>query len=253
MSYKYIFILFIIFLTSCNEQSKKINYNNNFKFYSNKGFALVYDETLVKKRIVNRKINEKSLTVLSNNLDPETAVRITNLINGNFLVAKIGKKTKFPPFYNSVISKRIASELNVDLNEPYIEIETINNKDSFIAGKAKMYKEEKKVANKAPVENIIIKNIGNIKIAEEKKIIINKNKNNFNYIIKIADFYFEDSAKMLKNRLLSEFGVNNVKIIKISKNNFRVFKGPYNTLDSIKDQFNDIIKLDFDNIDIIKL
>tara|TARA_B100001741_G_scaffold149915_1_gene123746 strand:- start:491 stop:1252 length:762 start_codon:yes stop_codon:yes gene_type:complete len=253
MSYKYIFILFIIFLNSCAEQQKKINYNKNFKFYANKGFTLVYDEKLLKKKIVNRKIKERSLTVLSNNLEPETPVRITNLINGEFLVAKVGKETKFPFFYNSVISKRIAKELNLDLDEPYIEIKTINSKDSFIVGKAKMYKEEKKVADKAPVENITIKNIGNAKVNEEKKQIIAKTKNNFNYIIKIADFYFEDSAKILKNRLSSEFNINNLKITKISKNKFRVFKGPYKNIDSIKNQFNDIIKLDFDNIEIIKL
>ena len=50
MSYKYIFILFIIFLNSCAEQQKKINYNKNFKFYANKGFTLVYDEKLLKKK-----------------------------------------------------------------------------------------------------------------------------------------------------------------------------------------------------------
>ena len=44
-----------------------------------------------------------------------------------------------------------------------------------------------------------------------------KSKDIFNYIIKIADLYFLDSAKILKKRLANEYNINNVKIIKIIK------------------------------------
>ena len=39
----------------------------------------------------------------------------------------------------------------------------------------------------------------------------------------------------------------------MSKNNYRVYKGPFNNLDSIKKDYSDIIKLYFENIEIIKL
>ena len=63
---------------------------------------------------------------------------------------------------------------------------------------------KKKVADKVPVEEINIKNIANNE--NKTKIVTNKSKSkvSFKYIIKIADLYFEDSAKILKNRLLIE-------------------------------------------------
>ena len=39
----------------------------------------------------------------------------------------------------------------------------------------------------------------------------------------------------------------------MSENRYRVYKGPYYNLDSIKNEYNDIIKLNFENIEIIKL
>ena len=53
-----------------------------------------------------------------------------------------------------LVSKRIASELELNDDEPYIIIEEIVDNSAFIAKKAKTFDEEKKVANKAPVEKI---------------------------------------------------------------------------------------------------
>ena len=76
---------------------------------------------------------------------------------------------------------------------------------------------------------------------------------NFNYIIKFADFYFEDSAIMLKNRLFEEHKIENILIKKLSQNNFRVYKGPYKDFEKLKKGFHNIENLDFDSIEIIKL
>ena len=241
----------IIKFTKINNQSSIIKYIKYFEFYSNKGFALVYTDKLLKNKIVNKKIDERSLIVFNNNLKEDTPVKITNLLNEKYLIAKIGKKSKYPTFYNSVISDRIAKDLNIDLSEPYVQIQTINSKSSFIANKAITFDEEKNVANKVPVENISIISIGLSNKLNKK--INDKKINNFNYIIKFADLFFEDSAVMLKNRLLDEFNINNVKIKKLSKNNYRVYKGPFNSLESIKKEFIDIDNLDFENIEIIKL
>ena len=144
MNYKIIFFIFFIFILSCDQQSKKINYSKKFNNYSNKGFALIYDEKLFKDNFINKKLNDRSLLIFNNVLEKETPIRITNLINGKFLLAKVGKNANYPQFYNSVVSKRIASELEIDLNEPYIEIKTLNQKNSFIIAKAKTFDEEKK-------------------------------------------------------------------------------------------------------------
>ena len=237
---------------SCDQNPKKINYEIGFKNYTNKGFTLIYDEKLFKSKDLNLKMNDRSLLVFSNALKKETPVKITNLINGKYLIAKVGKKTRYPEFYNSVISKRIAEDLNLDVNQPYIELKTLDQNNSFIIGKAKTFDEEKEVANKAPVEGIKIENIGNTIINKETNEVIKSNVI-FNYIIKIADLYFLESAKILKERLANEYNINNVKIIKLSKNNYRIYKGPFKNLESIKKDYKDIIKLNFENIEIIKL
>lgn len=251
MNYKYILILTILFLTSCETQKTKLEYKDKFEFYSNKGFALVYDDNLYKKKIINRRIDERSLIVFNNRLKKDTPVKITNLLNGKDLIAKIGNSSQYPKFYNSVISDRIAKDLDIDLAEPYIQIQTILSNKTFLANKAKTFEEEKNVANKAPVESITIQNIGLTK--SSKTIKNDKQSKNFSYIIKFADLYFEDSAIMLKDRLIKEFNIKNVSIDKLSANNFRVYIGPFKSLDSIKNGFNGILNLDFENIEILKL
>ena len=257
MFYKFIFLILCLFISACEKEYSEIEFNTKFEHYSNKGFTLVYEENLFKDKLINKKIEENSLIVFNNKLQKDTPVKITNLLNGKNLIAKIGSQSKYPLFYNSVISNRIVKDLDIDKDEPYIQIQTINSNSTFVADKAKTYDEEKSVANKAPVENISIKNIGSNKKKEKKSNILKKQNikkiNNFKYIIKFADLFFEDSAIMLKNRLIEEFNIKNINIKKISKNNYRVYKGPFNNLESIKNEINNITKVDFDNIEILKL
>ena len=237
MNYKFILLIFLIVLNGCDKSYRvEIDDKSKFTFYSNKGFALVYNEDLFKKNIINRKIEKRSLIVFSSKLNSNTPVKITNLLNGKNLIAKIGDTAKYPSFYNSVISERIAYELKIDQDQPYIEIQTVNNKNSFIANKAVTFEEEKKVATKAPVENITIENISistESKKTTTDKVEKLKTFSKFKYIIKFVDLYFEDSANTLKNRLIDEFKLKNVKVNKISKNSFRVYMGPFMSLESI--------------------
>ena len=61
-----------------------------------------------------------------------------------------------------MITSRIAEELSLSLNEPYINLVLISQNSTFVAKKAKTFKEEKKVAEKAPVDGIQIDNLGEI-------------------------------------------------------------------------------------------
>jgi len=249
MRYKIIILFILLFLTSCVNQPI-IDESSSIKktsFFSNKGFALVYNDELFKEKIIKGKIQERSLFIFQKNLKKDTPVKITNLHNSKYILAKVGKKTKYPNFYNSVISKRISDELELDELDPYIEIKEIIHGSSFIAKKAEMHEEEKKVAQKAPVDQIQIKDLGNT-VQKDTKI----KKKKFNYAIKIADFYFEKSAKEMLSRISSEAGIDKISIEKLSNTKFRVFVGPYANLNSLKKSFNAINVLEFDSIEIIK-
>ena len=104
--------------------------------FINKGFALVYSEELFDKKIVSKKLENRSMIIFQMNLKKDTYVKIKNISNNKVVVAQVGVNSKYPKFNNSVLSKRIADDLELDLNEPYIEIIEILENSSFIAKKS---------------------------------------------------------------------------------------------------------------------
>ena len=58
-----------------------------------------------------------------------------------------------------ILSIRIADAIDLNKNEPYIEILEILEDSVFVAKKAKIFEEEKKVAIKAPVNSISISDL----------------------------------------------------------------------------------------------
>ena len=138
------------------------------QIYSNKGFALLYKDNLKKSKLLNKKIDERSLIIFQKNLKKNTSVKITNLLNNKSILAKVGSDSRYPNFYNSVISQRIFDELELNENEPYVEVSTVSENSTFLAKKAKMYDEEKKVADKAPVDGISISDLNQDKKKKKK-------------------------------------------------------------------------------------
>ena len=245
------FLIIVIFLFTSNcttsnltNKSPDIDFENSF---TNKGFTLVYTDELYSDKVVTTKVEERSLLILQRNLKKDTQVKITNLINNKSVLAIVGKKSKYPWFNNSVISARIADELKLDLNEPYIEIIAISESSLFVAKKAKMYDEEKKVAIKVPVNNISIDNL-NIKKNSSRKKVVRK----FSYNIKIADFYFNKTAVSMTKRIKADTNIKKTNIRKISDKKYRVYLGPFNNINSLQKSYNDVSILGFENIEIIK-
>ena len=251
MNYK-TFILILLLTYSCTTDNiNKIQKEEIIpsESYSNKGFTLLFNENLKKQKLISKKIDERSLIIFQKNLKKDTNVKITNLLNNKSILAKVGANSKYPSFFNSVVSKRIYEELELNDSEPYVEISTISANSTFLAKKAKMYDEEKQVAEKAPVEGI---SINDLSLSKKKNKKVQK-KDNFKYIIKIADFYYENTAIMIQKRIKDELNLKNPKISKISNTNFRVYLGPYENLKSLKKAFDGITPLNFENIEIIKL
>jgi hypothetical protein len=250
MSYKsLIYFFFIIVVSGCSSSSVQ---NNDIislqrNLFSNKGFSLVYDETLFQNKIVSKKLDERGLLIFQKNLKKNSLVKIRNILNNKTILVKVGKNASYPSFNNSVISKRIANELDLDLTEPYTEIISISENSVFFAKRTKTFDEEKNVANKVPVNNISINDLNNKK---EKKL--KKTRKNFSYTIKIADFYFNETAFLMVKRIKNETKIKNPKIEKISNEEYRVYLGPFDNISSLQNSFNDINILGFENLEIIK-
>ena len=137
---------------------------------------------------------------------------------------------------------------NLNKNVVSQEIVTKYKNFGFALVYDSMLVKEKKVAEKAPVDGIQIDNLGddNQKKKETAKEEI------FSYIIKIADFYYKDSAKNMSNRIINETNIKNPLIKTISNTKYRVLLGPFNDIKKLEDSFNEIKSLNFENIEILK-
>ena len=241
-----IFLTLLILLISCNQldnKKDKINFKPEKK-YKNSGFALIYNDDLKLK-----KLDQRSLKIFHKNLKAKSQVKITNPVNNKSLIAEIkSNRVKFSNFYNSVITDRIVEELNINSSEPYIEIVLISKESTFIAKKSKTYEEEKKVAEKAPIDGIKISSLNN----DIKKKKIKKLNKNFSYSIIVADFYYKTSANLMIDRIKKEALLDNVNLIELSQTNYRVLLGPFNDINSLKESFEKMKSLNFENLEILK-
>ncbi len=256
MKFNLIYIYIFVFLISCTQDMKIMKKTSKIEeptysskvvepTFSSKGFALIYDNSVYESKIVDKKLNNGQNYVLHSFLKNNTLVSISNPFNSKSLTAKIRKTINYPSIYNIVITKKMADKLRLDINNPYVEVFSIRKNDKFIAKKASIFDEEKKVANKAPVTSI---NINEISTSTNE---INVNKKKPSYIINIAEFYFVESAETVKNRFEKEANLENIKIKKISKNKFRLYSGPHASFASAKDIYFSLNKLGFENLNII--
>lgn len=250
MLYKKLLILCcLILLNNCtaNTSTKNKNFNSLENPFINKGFSLIYNDKFYYDKVISKKIDERSLVIFQKNLKKNTIVKITNILNNKSIIGTVGSNADYPLFNNAVLSLRIADEIGLNENEPYVEILEVLEDAIFVAKRAKTFEEEKKVANKAPVNNINISDL-NTKQTNTKNELSKK----FSYEIKIADFYFNDTASLLVDRIVKETMIKNVKIKKINEKKYRVYAGPFNNINSLQKSFNDISILEFENIEIIK-
>ena len=248
MNYKSILIVFLtLFIYGCEQSTLNKNKKPNFDIenrYQNSGFALIYNDNLNDIK----KIEPRSLNIYHKYLKKKSFVKITNPVNGISLIAEVkSNKIKFSNFYNSVLSHRIAETLELDKNEPYINIVLITKDSTFVAKKAKTFDEESTVAEKAPVDGIQINDL-NTTVTKKK---VTKNKI-FSYSIKVADFYYKDTADIMLKRIKSETSINNLKIIQLSKTKYRLLIGPFNDIKSLRDTFENMNLFNFENLEILK-
>jgi len=241
MNYKNL-LLILLFLTSCTVQSTQYSEN----IFSNRGFVLLYDESLIEKKLLRKPLDDRGLEIVHNTLSKGTKVRIINLLNNKSTNAIVKTKNRNLFFYNSIFSKRIFDELDISLKEPYVEISKIRENKTFIAKKSKTFDEEKKVANKAPVKSISINEIGTPKSKELD------DRRSFNYSIKITEFYFLKNANELKKRIKNETSLKKINVISINDTRHQVLLGPYSNINTLQSAYNSINNLNFENIELIR-
>ena len=214
--------------------------------YAANGFAYIYNESDFNEKIIKGKMNNDILQISHQNLKTGTLIKITNPKNKESLVLRNIKRIRYPEFYKVLITKAVAQKLKLDTNLPILEIIEVKKNKSFIAKEAKTFTEEKKISSKAPVENIQISNIAkeksrqNIKTSEQIYILL-------------GAFYSIDTANFLKQRITKDVPEFNINKIKIKKNNIKenlVISGPYNSINSVKNDYILLKTFGFEELDI---
>jgi len=243
---KIIVTLISLTLMSCAGIQTRTSTSKDGKiYYSSTGFALIYKDSFYQNKVVNKKINNDKILLLHKSLKANTAVRITNLKNSKSLDTKVYRKAKYPKIFNVLISEKIASILDLDFENPYVEIIELKKNKTYVAKEGNIFEEEKNVAEKAPVEQIEMDNISNTtKNTEVKKIKKEK------FIIIISDFYYKDSALNLKKELSKKISLNNISIKKISNTKYRLLAGPFENFNALKTTYISLNNLGFEDLNI---
>ena len=242
MKFRIIFIL--IFTLSCSSQFSTIN---QIKPYTSKGFALIYNEFDFNQKIIKGKMRNDKMQISHQNLRTGTLIKIINPKNNETLVLKNIKRINYPDFYKVLITKSVAEKLKLDLNLPLVELIEIKKNKSFVAEKAKIYNEEKKIPSKAPITSVKISNISKNK----SKSLTKKTDKLF---ILVASFYSLDTAKFLEQRIIKEvkdLDVKKLSVNKINNKETQVILGPYNSVNLLKNDYIKLQNFGFEELNIL--
>jgi len=240
----FFFIIVIFFLFSCAEY--KIQKPQR-EYFSSSGFALIYEKNLFENKIVNKKIDNNKIYVLHKVLKSNTKIRISNPSNSKFIETKIYKKANYPSIFNSIISKKVSSILELDVNNPYVEIVEIKKNKTFVAKEGNIFEEEKNVANKVPVDEVKVNDITNEKDNFDIKKIESKK-----FIIVISDFYYLNTANNLKNELVIKIKKMPISVKKITENKYRLMVGPFDNFNALKTIYISLNNLGFEDLNVYK-
>ncbi len=238
----------LFYLSSCAEisQTKKIKYKDKI-YYSSIGFALIYDENIFNNKIIRKKFQDNEIYVMHNFLKKNTPITITNPDNGEILKTIVNKKANYPKIFNIVISDKIATDLGLDVNNPYVEVIEHKKNKTFIAKEGSIFEEEKNVADKAPVEKIKMDTINEGENNNKLKLETKKS-----FVLVISDFYYIDSANNLKNDILNKTSIKNISVKKINNNKYRLLVGPFKNFNALKNTYISLNNLGFEDLNVYR-
>ena len=241
MRFKFLF-LFLLFI-SCSPQLTTFN---QAETYTSKGFAYIYNSNDFEKKIIEGRMNNEIMQISHQNLKTGTLIKISNPKNKESIVLKNVKRIRYPDFYKILITKPVAEKLDLNLQLPIIEIIEIKKNKSFIAKKAKIYNEEKRISSKAPVDTVKISNISKNKIK-------NSTKKKENIYILVGTFFSKDTAVFLKKRIIKDvpdLDSQKLKIKKINNKETQVISGPYTSVNLVKNDYIKLKSFGFEELDI---
>ena len=239
-----ILLIFSFFLSACVNGTYQSDKSIIKETLTEKGFVLIYEESLKEDKILRKRIKNDELQVIHNKIKKNSFIDIFNPVNSKSLKAKVIAKDKYPSIYRLVVSKKIAELLELDLDNPYVEFSEIKKNKTFVAKKTETFQEERQVADKVPVAEVEVADLSNTKKKKKTK------KNNTKFYILISDFYYLDSAQNLKKYLNEQIKSNKLSINSINDHKHRLYLGPFKNFKSLQSTYIKLHKHGFTDLDI---
>ena len=239
---KFNIIFIFIFLTSCTTNVTKLE---NRSPYNSKGFAYIYNDQDYETKIISSKLDNSKEQVSVYNLKINSLIKIINPNTKESLTINNYKRIQYPDFYKILITEKVAEKLSLDPKLPLVELIEIKKNKSFVAEKAEIFNEEKKISSNAPVTSVQISNIS--KNNPSKKNIENE------FYIVIGTFFLLETAEFLIKRIKKEipiYDIKKLKIVKKSNKEIRLLSGPYNSINLMKNDYIYLKNFGFEELDI---
>jgi len=242
-------IIFLLFLQSCaNTKIYKTDDKIEKKLFSSTGFALIYEQKLFDEGIISKKIDNNEIVVFHSQLRKNTPIKIINPENSKTILTNVHKRAKYENIFSIAISDKIAKILELDIDNPYVEVLEVKKNKKFIAKEGKTFEEEKNVADNAPVEKIEIDDLSKDNKLSKKEY----KKKKHNFILLVSDFYYLESAVNLKKELIKKTNLDNFVIKKINDKKYRLYVGPFKNFNSLKSTYISLNKIGFNELNVYK-
>jgi len=116
---KFNILIFILLLASCSPHYTKLE---NRKPYNSTGLAYIYNELDYENKIIKGKLNNDLFEISHNELKTGTLIKLINPKTKESLVLKNIKRIEYPDFYKILITKTVATKLNISSDLQLIEV-----------------------------------------------------------------------------------------------------------------------------------
>jgi len=168
-------------------------------------------------------------------------ISVTNLSNGYTANVRINHRGGYSNINTIELSPSVFNILGINSDVGIVEINLINQNETFVLKEAKTYNAEKKV-NKAPVSSVSLETIATIEQQTIDKELTYDNENN-DLIIKevqsgriylnITKFSFKKSALSFKDGFKSDLNISIIESKKGDKTYYNVVLGPFDDIEEL--------------------
>lgn len=232
--FKKILIIFLSTLAfSCTSVEKRESSTN--ETYEKIGFL---------GDLLDLKISDSKINVIVDKQFPGNTIKITNLINNKTETISNIEKKEIDGSRIVYVSDSIKTNLDVNNEFPYIKIENSKLNPTFIANKAKIFKEEQKVPNTSKVSNVEV-----VSLSKKTKIESSKIKNKI--YLQYGSFYYSDYAHELNKNLKKFLISTDISVYGSKKKGYYVTIGPILNIKKFDEIFKLLKNNDYEGYEIL--